>query len=165
MLKGGTIDIVVGRVAIDEAVEKEGVDGIAPVVGGRHVLMIGPRNGGIFEGVESILVGVEIPRDQGFFVRPGGRSGGQEGDASGEDDAWQLPHHGERATRDADNELCTRHVPASAEDEGKDGGEIGRERKTWRETQGLTIKMVYPKKAASRIGEWIRRGRINEVDN
>lgn len=57
MLEEGTIDVVVGRITIDEAIKKQGIEGKAPVLGRRRKLVTSPFPG-IFQRMLSILISV-----------------------------------------------------------------------------------------------------------
>lgn len=89
MFKEGAINVIVGRVAVDEAIEEKSVERKAPVLGGGIEFVVLPHTG-VLEWVDGVLVRVQIVVDITFIVTIGSASG----EAEGKSDCEPQPHLG-----------------------------------------------------------------------
>lgn len=73
MFEDGAINVIVGWVAIDKAIEKESVERKAPVCGGRREFVTLPF-AGIVKRIDGFLILIQIVVDITFIITKGSAS-------------------------------------------------------------------------------------------
>lgn len=87
MFKQSAVDVIVGRVAVDEAIEKESIERKAPVLWRRSEGVVLPFSA-VVKRMDSVLVGVQVVVDITFIVTKGSAPR----EADGDNERKEPPH-------------------------------------------------------------------------